>query len=137
MKLIIGVIAIIILLVFLGLKWFANSSNQPCPEPDKPEVVPSSAVWKGGCDGGTWIELVSIENDSYRFKVYRDYDGALLLDANFQPKGCEQLIISKSNWSSEIEHFINESIVLNSKCRLIPIYPAYGGEDWKAREEKQ
>jgi len=55
-----------------------------CDPPQKPNKVPNSAVWKGGCDGGNWIELVSVEKEKIRFRIYRDWNGKLILDADFE-----------------------------------------------------
>ena len=47
--------------VIMTLDWLMGL---PCPPPPKPQDVPISAVYIGGCDGGDWIELVSIKSDT-------------------------------------------------------------------------
>ncbi len=120
----------IILLVVVGALFYKWFFNQPCIEPEKPENVPHSAVWKGGCDGGNWIELVSIEKEKVRFKVYRDWNGNLILDADFKYQNCDNFRLNESNWYKHIAYFENQSFILynNGKpeeCKLELIYPAY------------
>lgn len=123
-------VTIILLLTgtYFGVKWFFS---QPCQPPDKPSQVPAEAVWLGGCDGGSWMELVSIEKDQARFRVYRDWNGDLILDADFEYKDCNEFRLTESNWSKCIGDFINGNIGVyvdcneNIKCRLEPIYPAH------------
>ncbi len=81
-----------------------------CDPPQKPNKVPNSAVWKGGCDGGNWIELVSVEKEKIRFRIYRDWNGKLILDADFEYKGCTEFRLTKSNWIKCIAGFINGNI---------------------------
>jgi hypothetical protein len=109
-------------------KWFFN---QPCTPPDKPKNVPDKAIWKGGCDGGNWVELISIDKQKIRFKIYRDWNGELILDADFVYVECDTFHLTKTNWIKCGGDFINGSIGIktncfnNINCRLEPIYPAY------------
>jgi len=101
-----------------------------CPPPEKPSVVPKSAAWVGGCDGGNWIELVSIEQDKVRFRIYRDWNGDLVLDADFEYQDCKEFRLNKSSWSESLAYFGNYIALMEQegesiKCRLEPIYPAY------------
>ena len=144
MKLIIGLIAIIILLAILGLKWFTDASGQPCLEPDKPEVVPSSAVWKGGCDGGSWIQLIESKQDKFRFRIYHDHHGELLLDADFYLEDCGDFFLTKSNWTEYVSWYSGQFIGIrnlgennNWQCKLRPKFPAYGGEEWEIIKDKE
>lgn len=130
-KLLIVGIGVVSIVVFVLLKYIF--SNQPCLPPEKPSSVPNAAVWKGGCDGGNWIELVSINRDRVRFKIYRDWNGDLILDADFEYKGCDSFILTESNWVTHIAYFGNaleiyETSHPGNRCRLVPIHPAYGGE---------
>ena len=56
-------------------------------EQDRPDNVPESAIWSGGPDGGEWIEFVERHGGMYRYRIYRDCDGSLLLDADFRLTG--------------------------------------------------
>jgi hypothetical protein len=112
---------------FIFWKWFFN---QPCLPPEKPKNVPIEAIWKGGCDGGNWIELVSIENEKVRFRIYRDWNGELILDADFIYKDCNTFRLTKLNWSKQVAYFGNDiefftNTDTNKRCRLEPVYPAY------------
>jgi len=135
MKIILIAIAVISLFGLAGIKWLEWGSKQSCPPPRKPSSVPVRAIWKGGCDGGNWIELVSIKNEKYRFKIYRDYDGHMILEADFKLKDCRNASFNESNWQDYITVYINESIEIiqidgiDKKCKLVPIFPAYGGDE--------
>jgi hypothetical protein len=124
---------LIIILFFVGFgilsyKWFFN---QPCNPPQKPNNVPISAVWKGGCDGGSWIEFVSIKENIVRFRIYRDWNGDLLLDADFEYKNCGSFRLTSSNWVKCVGDYINGNIGIhincedNNKCYLEPKYPLH------------
>jgi hypothetical protein len=106
--------------------------KQPCGEWKKPVSVPVSAVWKGGCDGGSWVELVDIRADTVRFRIYYDWSGNLELDADFVSEKCNDLQLTKANWNERITFFDGTAIYTNvlsdsSYCRLVPIFPAYYG----------
>lgn len=115
----------IVALIFLFRQCFFNQS---CSPPERPDVLPKEAVWKGGCDGGNWIELVSIEKEKIRFRIYRDWNGELILDADFSYKDCNLTNLTETNWSEQIAYFDGELQLYNSKCRLEPVYPVYYDE---------
>lgn len=120
-------IGIIIVCIILFILW---TLKQPCKRWEKPKNVPISAIWKGGCDGGNWIELVDIRTDTIRFRIYRDWSGELILDADFVLGNCNILHLTRSNWDSCIDYFDGERLyyrtqTINSHLQLIPILPAY------------
>jgi hypothetical protein len=121
----------IILLTIGNILFYKYFFNQPCIEWEKPDNVPLSSVWIGGCDGGHWIELVSMQNDTCRFRIYRDWNGDLILDANFIYNDCNDLQLTETNWNEYIAYFGNALEIYNkflpdsSDCRLVPVYPAY------------
>ena len=125
---VLGVLSVLFIVLFLFGK---SLFYRPCPTPEKPKNVPKEAVWKGDCDGGSWVELVSINENKVRFKIYRDWNGELVLDADFESKDCTNYRITKNNWIECSGDFINGDIGIhvdcdsNLKCRLEPIYPAY------------
>jgi hypothetical protein len=131
MKKVIWIIVAILVLLILCKVFINWLSTAPCPPPEKPDNVPSSAVWKGGCDGGNWIELVSLKEDVVRFRIYRDWNGKLMLDADFNYQECSNFRLNENNWENCAGDFINGNIGIhvnchsNIKCRLEPIYPAY------------
>jgi hypothetical protein len=115
--------------------------------PERPEPVPKTAIWSGGCDGGIWIELVEIKENKYRFRIYLDWNGELLMDADFKLKNCKTYNLNSNNWDTTVccyAHSLDSTVVLgivykadeNRKCHLQSLYPAYGGNDWEIIKEK-
>ncbi len=135
----VAIIILLALVVVVGLWYFLKLGSQwPCDPPEKPKSVPQEAVWKGGCDGGNWIELVDTRNSKYRFRIYRDWDGTLELDADFKPVSCENPKLTISNWEQSITGYLNEKINLkDTSCYLQITYPAYGGSQWEIIKEKK
>lgn len=120
-------VTIVIVSIILFIAWLFY---RPCGEWEKPSNVPVSAVWKGGCDGGNWMELVDIKADTIRFKIYRDWNGDLMLDADFVYENCNGLQLTKTNWVQYISFFdgtkLYTRVVVNGHyCRLVPVFPAY------------
>lgn len=109
-----------------------TTSATNCPPPRKPNSVPDLAVWEGNCDGGNWIELVSVKAGRFRFRIYEARRGNLLLDADFEYRDCDAFRLTEANWT---EHIINFGYALElghtpeaeygPRCRLEPVYPAY------------
>lgn len=128
----IGLIILIVSIMLFAIWLF----NKPCNEFEKPANVPVSAIWKGGCDGGNWVELVDIRVDTIRFRIYNQSIGDLMLDADFVPANCDDLQLTKTNWNKYISFF--DGTILYTKfvsndhyCRLVPIFPAYYEEKIK------
>jgi hypothetical protein len=127
----ISLLVIGIFVVIFVLGYFAIDCNVGCDPPAKPPKVPASAIWKGDCDGGDWVELVDIKKDTVRFRIYRDWNGELILDADFIYENCNSLRLTQSNWNEYIAYFGNALEIYsksqsdNSLCRLVPIFPAY------------
>lgn len=114
-----------------------KSGEDKCDPPAKPTGLSEDAEWVGGCDGGNWIELVSIGDNKYRFRVYRDWDGALNIDSDFIVENCETVKISKTNWQDLLAYYNHDAsdssvhiFLKGGDCYLKSIFPAYGGEDW-------
>ena len=109
---------------------------RPCEQREKPANVPILAVWKGGCDGGNWMELVDIKADTIRLRIYRDWNGDLKLDADFVSENCNNLQLTKANWNEFIFDFDGTKIYTkiqsdSSYCQLVPVSPAYYKEKIK------
>ena len=124
---------IIIVGMVLFITWLFN---RPCKQWEKPANVPVSAVWKGGCDGGNWVELVDIKADTIRLRIYRDWNGDLILDADFVSENCNNLQLTKENWNEFISYFDGKKIYSkiqsdSSYCRFGPVLPAYYEEKIK------
>lgn len=141
--LLIGLV-VLVALGFAGYKYLNWSFNQPCDPPNRPSSVPQNAIWAGGCDGGNWIELISVDDEKYRFRIYRDWDGELNMDADFIPTECDPVDLNKDNWQDRVAYYAQRSdssvaIILkgtNKTCSLTSVYPAYGGDDWEVIKEK-
>lgn len=124
---IITIISLCVLLFFI--KCVHSNVAEP---PDKPKVVPNTAVWKGDFDEGFWIDLINSDtlNDKFRFKVYNDYNGELVFDGLFKlPSNCI-CTSSKKNILNDILFFEfreQYKLVINDSCFLQAIIPAYGG----------
>ena len=121
------ILGVIILLVLFFLLFVRIGGG--CDPPKKPNSVPEKAIWKGGCDGGSWIELVLIEKEKARFRIYRDWNGDLLLDADFEYKNCNDFRLTESNWKEHVA-YMGEALEIYEKsnvggCRLIPVYPVF------------
>jgi len=124
---------IVILLVFLAiviiiLKYRQNQNNNTH---ERPSRVPITAIWKGDIDEGFWIEFVSANIDSsyIRLRVYNDYNGDMMYDANFSTQSDCCTYEGKSVFNN-ICYFEFDKIVLNNGCVLKIKQPVYGGE-WK------
>lgn len=133
----IGLIIIIIVAILLSLHWLIH---RPCLPPEKPHIVPESAIWNGGCDGGEWIELIEINKDKYRFRIYQDWSGELKIDADFKSKD-DKIKLNLMNWKDVVYCYSEDSLVTLSFVKateskkqyyqLQAIYPAYGGSSWQ------
>ncbi|RZJ75467.1 MAG: hypothetical protein EOO45_05510 [Flavobacterium sp.] len=75
---------IIIFSLALIVIYFRNSEIG-CAAPERVKNIPKDAVWKGGVDGGFWFQAVSRDSlkAGYRFRIYSDYNGELIIDADF------------------------------------------------------
>jgi hypothetical protein len=118
--------------------------------PKRPESVPKEAIWKGSCDGGYWIELVSInKNNKYRFRIYQDWDGELLMDADFKFEKEKKINLTFANWRSLVccySYAVDDSLATLTVAHdiggekkyylLQSIFPAYEGVDWEIIKDK-
>ena len=126
---IIGIISGIILSAIAAILYIDWTFTQPCSDPEKPSNVPPAAAYIGGCDGGHWMELVSITDKKVRFRIYRDWNGELLLDADFKYDGCAGFRLTSSDWTKHVAFFENYIHIYDHSagvnCKLLPVYPAY------------
>lgn len=105
----------------------------PCPAPEKPRQLPAGVIWRGGCDGGDWIELVSRDSMSYRFRIYEGYTGGLMLDADFMPDGDSTCSFADTAIPGDITHFYMHpeqggQLYFSSRCFLQARYPDHKGK---------
>jgi hypothetical protein len=105
--------------------------------PNKLANIPPTAIWRGAEDEGFWFDLVTIKQNSFRMRVYNDYNGAVVLDADFSDSGlCKQhldknimdsICYFEFNKTDSIRYFGFNKIVLNNGCEFKAVYPPYGG----------
>ena len=74
--------------------------------------VPDDAVWKGNSKEAFWLQKVSSNDSTIRFRIYNNYDDKMILDADFYSPGYEDNIIDSINY---FDHFNYEIILLNGK----------------------
>jgi len=100
----------------------------PTKEWEKLDNVPVSAAFVGGCDGGCWMELVEIRNDTVRFKIYQDWSGVLIYDADFVYEDSYDFYLTKTNWTQYVSDFNfsgDKKICCNYLGCLMPVIPEY------------
>lgn len=78
----------------------------------KPKSIPEQAVWINGCNGTNWFELVSLKNDTARFRIYTD-EGDLLIDADFAGDSDFGGHITASDWNEHIDFYDGTEIYTN------------------------
>lgn len=110
---------------FVFYKWSTNSS--PCiPEtPKRLGMVPTSAEWIGGCDGGKWFNIIEINSDENRYKIaiYYDYSGELITEKDFyKESNCTKEYLLKKDLLSDILDYDFFEIHMKIKdCHLLPV----------------
>ncbi len=127
-----GLIGIVLLLGIGFYIWIIIGRSNP--NPTRFNNIPESSVWIGGTDGGYWFNIIDIDsiNKIYRFRIYNDYNGELVLDANFvKDSVCNNKLPLNKSVLKEIKFFDFDKIVLLNNCMLIMIKPAYGGVFWE------
>ena len=72
---------------------FSVAACSLSPPPERPASVPSSAVWAGGADGGSWIACEPLGGRRYDCAIYYEGDGAVWDQGLFEfvsgPRGAE------------------------------------------------
>lgn len=52
--------------------------------PDRFNGIPESAVWTGGSDGGSWIQIIqTLSSNVYKIRIYNENTGEIEVDAPF------------------------------------------------------
>lgn len=125
-------IVISILLLMLIVVWFVV--RIPATDaPPRPSNIPKGAFWRGAEYEGFWILFSGTDRDKkyYRFKVFSDYDGKLVMDANFAiPNTCKIELSMNDKIVEKVRYYEFDKIVLDS-CMLQVVYPAFGGSFWE------
>ena len=124
--------------LFIGIKWVdANCDDNIFPE--KLSNIPELSFWRGTCKEGFWFNFVEFDKNinSIRIRIYNDYDGALVYDANYMPdSSCCISLFEINSLAKQIWAFDGNNILLkNDSCTLYPILPAFGGTFWELYKE--
>ena len=117
--------AIFAILISLSLTLLIDRGSS---DPERPRNVPETATWKGGVDGGFWFDVVTVngEKKMYRFKIYNDYNGELVMDADFKKNNdCSVEYPMDKSIVEKIELFDFQNIIMSDNCFLQPIGPLY------------
>jgi hypothetical protein len=137
MKAIFIIIAsVLTIAVALAIGWFMIRVPDD-HQAERPHNVPLTAFWKGSVEEGFWFIVNGVDTveRSYHFKIFNDYDGELVMDADFQiDDSCRLHMPSKERIADEIVYFEFDKIVLDS-CILKIQYPAFGGSFWELEKK--
>lgn len=125
----IGLLIVSLALTGIILFWFSVRV------PNKDELerlsnIPEAAVWKGGIDEGFWFDVVDVnaEKKTYHIKIYNDYKGELVMDADFAKQdSCNTEYPLNKSILEYVSYFEFDKIVMVKDCNLKIIKPAYGG----------
>ena len=99
--------------------------------PKRPAVVPPTAVWAGGSDGGAWLECVPVGSIStrYRCTTYNEDTGAVwaqgeyVIRSTHWDKGAKKALyepVNKTPASLQYTSFDGEIIRLAQQLVLVP-----------------
>lgn len=126
-------IIMLLALIAIAIAIFLSITKEKINQPERPIDVPSITVWKGDVDQGFWIEFVSENKDSccVRLRIYNDYNGNMVYDANFSMKSNLCNVKGKAILDS-ICYFEYDKIVLKNGATLKIKPPVYGGE-WREK----
>ena len=127
-------------LLLLGIGFYFLIMSDYNLKPKRLDSIPESTTWIGGVDEGFWFEIIEIDSKErvYRFKIYNDYNGELVLDAKFiKDSACDNEYPLNKSVLNKISHFEFDKIEMIDNCKLILIKPAYGGSFWELDKEIQ
>jgi len=117
-------ITVLVTTSFVGLYSCHNKSESA---PNRPNNVPSEAVWAGGVDGGYWFVVTgSSENNTFDIKIYNEYSGevdvqeSFVLNDNCTIKQMDSaMLVRNIRWYNGEEIFLKLDDS-DSDCSLIP-----------------
>lgn len=112
------ILAIVIVYAILFIDFKTNVGTLP----QKPDIVPDTAIWSGGLDGGYWFDFIEYNKNTkeYTFVIYEQTNGTVELNGKFvQKNNCANLPID-SKILEKINFFANDKIVLDD-CTLIKV----------------
>lgn len=80
---------------------------------ERPAKVPEDAVWKGGVDGGMWIQFNSVTDSTIEATIYHE-DGTYWDQGVF--KKSANCIINKDEIISEITAYDGKRLLTGKSC---------------------
>lgn len=105
--------------IFPYMKWFVRLilmiliSSCRDAERLRPVNVPQSAIWKGGVDGGVWVEFVSVNATTINANIFFE-NGGIWERGIFKKNGnCD---IAESEIVEEIIGFDGNSLLTYKHC---------------------
>lgn len=99
-------------------------------EPEKLNNISKNAVWKGSSEEGFWFELIKIDsvNKVWRFRIYNDYSGQLMADADFvKMADCKYELPLSDEIFNDILYFEFDKIEIKNGCNLLMLKPIHNG----------
>lgn len=99
------IITCIVILFLFACQPVTSSEPQQRPEP-----VPTAALWVGGVDGGVYVDI-SRNTDNYSGTVYTDNTGDIWYSGNFKYTGTAEFDVkdaaSYTGWDGEMLYLAN------------------------------
>lgn len=107
---------VIIILVIIVMQFYKPKAEQP----ERPNNVPTTAIWDGGVDGGNWIDcqLVDSLQNIFYCTVYEDFNGEILFKGKMKLEGEK---ISLSQLKNILGVYSGNEIYLKNSKKLIAI----------------
>lgn len=101
--------------------WVYREFYAPCPQPPRPASVAAAATWAGGCDGGSWIELLGPPGDGrVRLRVVSE-DGSVAAEDwyTFGP-GCAPVDPASFSARDGTQILLTTLDAAGRACALVP-----------------
>ncbi len=100
---------ILIILCIISI-WMCNSPSNKV----RPSNLSTNAIWKGGSDGGCWIEISPIDDNTLLGKVFHE-NGDIWEEGQFVKHG--ECSIKSNEIINSIIGFDGENLLTNLKCK--------------------
>ena len=107
--------AVLFFVIVLGaLLVLPKPSAVACNAPARPSKVPKTAIWVGGCDGGSWIKIDRVESSRAKLSIFEDHEGKELKASWFAfSSGCE--VSGKAELEETFSVYDGEMVILNKR----------------------
>lgn len=108
-----SLLTIFIFLIILNPPKLTIESNYTSPQ--KPDLVPSAALWVGGIDGGNFISVKAYNDEEKLFfaKIYNDFTGEIEYEGLVKYNGSKSIVSSLNmpslyrGWDGDSLHLID------------------------------